>query len=382
MNRDRLRTSTAISTGPVKVVLARSGSDRILRQDSPAKFGRPRKGWQTNVSPRPSAAGGSSADIARQAAAFKRHADPQGLVEEVRRPVAGVADALAEGYPNLARLLRAPTPAGPPLLAAAFCYFFRREVETDDELAHGLFFDGLRQLSASQARAFGEVGKAPAALGGQFDAVFEQLDRVEAAVAETRAAAVETRGAAPDLQAELRRLAARAHSRHDINLRLRDVSPVLDIVAYADIRFVDKTNPQYSGGSDLSYDFNSLQEEGLLSPTAVVARIGAGSTFGRGRAGRCQDGRRHGTCARGRTSRGDSPPGFSGVVLIGLHGSPEDGEIVSCYFDRNNVGMLKRLDDKDDPPIIGECRGAKEIEEPSSGRKTTVLLTQCSIPPK
>ena len=107
-----------------------------------------------------STAAGSSADIARQAAGFKRHADPQGLIEEARRAVAGVADALAKGYPNLARLLRAPTPAGPPLLAAAFCYFFRREVETDDELAHGLFFDGLRQLSASQARAFGEVGKA------------------------------------------------------------------------------------------------------------------------------------------------------------------------------------------------------------------------------
>ena len=146
-----------------------------------------------------STAAGSSADIARQAAGFKRHADPQGLIEEARRAVAGVADALAEGYPNLARLLRAPTPAGPPLLAAAFCYFFRREVETDDELAHGLFFDGLRQLSASQARAFGEVGKAPAALGGQFDAVFEQLDRVEAAVTETH-------GAVLDVQAELQRL--------------------------------------------------------------------------------------------------------------------------------------------------------------------------------
>ena len=92
--------------------------------------------------------------------------------------MAGVADILAPDYPNLAKLLRAPTPAGPPLLAAAFCYFFRREVETNDELAHGLFFDGLRQLTASQAKAFGEVGKAMAALGGQFDAVFEQLGRI------------------------------------------------------------------------------------------------------------------------------------------------------------------------------------------------------------
>ena len=150
--------------------------------------------------------GGSAADIARQAAGFKRHTDPQGLIEEARRAVAGVADALAGDYPNLSRLLRTPTPAGPPLLAAAFCYFFRREVETDDELAHGLFFDGLRQLSASQAKAFGEVGKALTALGGQFDALFEQLGRIEAAVVETHAVAVETHGAVLDVQAELQRL--------------------------------------------------------------------------------------------------------------------------------------------------------------------------------
>ena len=152
-----------------------------------------------------SAAAGSPAEVARQVAGFRRHADPQGLVEESRRAVAGVADALAERYPKLSRLLRAPTPAGPPLLAAAFCYFFRREVETDDELAHGLFFDGLRQLSASQAKAFGEVGKALAALGGQFDALFEQMDRVKAAVVETHAVAVATHGAVLDMQAEVQR---------------------------------------------------------------------------------------------------------------------------------------------------------------------------------
>jgi hypothetical protein len=92
------------------------------------------------------------------------------------------------------------------LLAAAFCYFFRREVETNDELAHGLFFDGLRQLSASQAKAFGEVGKALASLGGQFDALFEQLGRIEAAVEETHTVAVETHGAVLDMQSELQRL--------------------------------------------------------------------------------------------------------------------------------------------------------------------------------
>src|SRR5207244_3314964 len=86
------------------------------------------------------------AEVAERAAGFNRPGDPQQLVGEAERAAAGVADALAPHYPNLARLLRTPTPGGPPLLSAAFAYFFRREVETDEELAHGLFFDGLRQL--------------------------------------------------------------------------------------------------------------------------------------------------------------------------------------------------------------------------------------------
>ena len=43
---------------------------------------------------------GAHTAIARQAAAFQRHADPQGLVEEARRAVNGVADALTETLPE------------------------------------------------------------------------------------------------------------------------------------------------------------------------------------------------------------------------------------------------------------------------------------------
>ena len=43
-------------------------------------------------------------------------------------------------------------------------------------------------------------------LGGQFDALFEQLGRIESAVVETHAVAVETHGAVLDMQAELQRL--------------------------------------------------------------------------------------------------------------------------------------------------------------------------------
>ena len=50
------------------------------------------------------------------------------------------------------------------------------------------------------------MGKALVALGEQFDALFEQLGRIEAAVEETHAVAVETHGAVLDIQTEMQRL--------------------------------------------------------------------------------------------------------------------------------------------------------------------------------
>jgi formylglycine-generating enzyme required for sulfatase activity len=154
--------------------------------------------------------GVSAAEIARQSAGFRRQADPAGLVEEARRAVAGVADALTADYPNLSRLIRRPTPAGPPLLAAAFCYFFRRKVETDQALAHGLLYDGQRQifssqqemlgglerLAGAQAGAFDQVSLALATLGGRFDELFEQLGRIEVVAVQARDAAFHARAAA------------------------------------------------------------------------------------------------------------------------------------------------------------------------------------------
>jgi tetratricopeptide (TPR) repeat protein len=145
-------------------------------------------------------------EIARQAAGFRRYVDPQPLIEGATQAVAQVADDLREGYPDLARLLRTPTPAGPPLLAAAFAYFLRREIETDDELANGLFFDSLRQLSASQSKAFGEVSKALTTIGDRFDEALEQLGRIEAEVVQTRSTVTATHGVVLDLQAEMQRV--------------------------------------------------------------------------------------------------------------------------------------------------------------------------------
>jgi hypothetical protein len=148
----------------------------------------------------------SSHDIARQTASFRRFGDPKAMVDGAEQAAHQIAANLGAEFPNLGKLLRQRPAGGPPLLVASFAYFFRREVETDDELAHGLFFDGLRQLSASQAKAFGEVNKALNSLGDKFDQIIEQLDRIESVVVETQTVAVATHGVVLDLQAELQRL--------------------------------------------------------------------------------------------------------------------------------------------------------------------------------
>ncbi len=76
--------------------------------------------------------------VARSHAEFRRYTDLNSLVEGAYKAVEQIADALAPRYKNLSALLKELPPSGPPLLAAAFLYFFRREVETNGELAQGV----------------------------------------------------------------------------------------------------------------------------------------------------------------------------------------------------------------------------------------------------
>ena len=69
--------------------------------------------------------------------------DADGLIDGASAAMTRIADELAPRCPNLAELLRHRPAGGTPLLAAAFAYFLRRDVETNAELARGLTFDGL-----------------------------------------------------------------------------------------------------------------------------------------------------------------------------------------------------------------------------------------------
>ncbi len=74
-------------------------------------------------------------DLARQAAAYRGLADPASLLADARQAANGVANALSAEYANLSQLLRQGAGETEPLLVVAFAHFFRREVETNAELA-------------------------------------------------------------------------------------------------------------------------------------------------------------------------------------------------------------------------------------------------------
>ena len=113
-------------------------------------------------------------ELAPLMAAHWRYEDPTALTAAAGRAEAQVAGALAAKHPGLARLIGERV-AGPPLLVSLFAYFFRREIESNEDLSSELHCDGLRHLSGLQVRAFAGLAQALARLGSRFDAIIDQL---------------------------------------------------------------------------------------------------------------------------------------------------------------------------------------------------------------
>ena len=107
-------------------------------------------------------------ELARVAAAHTFHDATAALIAAAVQAEASVADELAASFPRFSRLLR-DQPAGPPLLAATFAYFLRREIEANEQLASELMCDGLRRLSAPLAGALAALAQTLGRLGSRFD---------------------------------------------------------------------------------------------------------------------------------------------------------------------------------------------------------------------
>jgi formylglycine-generating enzyme required for sulfatase activity/serine/threonine protein kinase len=132
--------------------------------------------------------------LAEQAGAFARFGDPQGLLDAEWQTVLAMAEELRlAGYANLAWLLSQRPGDRQPLLLVAVRNFFRRAVEEDGNLFHGLAWGRMEQLAQAQ-----EEGLAALAL-----ALSQNSGRLEELLADVRAVVVQTRDAVLDIQGRI-----------------------------------------------------------------------------------------------------------------------------------------------------------------------------------
>lgn len=162
-------------------------------------------------------------EAARQARAMARYSGPARMAEVEMKALEGVAEGLqGRGYPHLAEYVALRPAGGPPLLATAVRYFFRREVEEDPKLAAGLSFDQMQGLG----------GNLEAGLRGLHDALAQSGGRVEQMLEGVQALLVGThedvRAVREEVQG-LRRLMEENVRRPDAGLEVETREDVRDL---------------------------------------------------------------------------------------------------------------------------------------------------------
>jgi hypothetical protein len=137
--------------------------------------------------------------LAEGAGQFARFTDPAAIIDAEVQAVDRMGDELRQaGYPALAELALWHPPDGPPVLAAAVRYFFRREVEKDQQLFQGLAHPQLQELTASQQAGLAALG----------DALDRHGTRLEALLDDVRSAVRDVHDDVLDVKAELARQGA------------------------------------------------------------------------------------------------------------------------------------------------------------------------------
>ena len=99
-------------------------------------------------------------DLADGAAALARF-EGDHLLEEQCATLEALAEPLRQaGYSALAQLISLRPTEGEPLLVVAVRYFFRRAVESDEELFRGLAWTQWEALAEGQQRGFDQLADA------------------------------------------------------------------------------------------------------------------------------------------------------------------------------------------------------------------------------
>ncbi len=170
---------------------------------------------------------GNPAELAAEAKSLARFHDPRAVLdaelEAVRRTS---AELRAGGFDSLGRFVALKPPQGQPLLVVAVQYFFRKDVQADQELSAELQFHEVEKLSQSQEAGFAGLHMALAQQGERLEGLLaDALTLLEG----THALAAETRDVGLTVQSEVLALRAELAQQNEQNQLL--YKAVLDLMA-------------------------------------------------------------------------------------------------------------------------------------------------------
>jgi hypothetical protein len=150
--------------------------------------------------------------LARKTVDFARFNDPKKRLDAEWGLIEVLIASLKPDYGNLAWLLAQKPPQGPPLLVLAVRYYFRREVEENEQLFQGLVFSQLEGISQAQQENFDWLLKHGERVEGLLAELRQQLHeirggvkRVEDKLATVQQTGEETRSGVLRIEEELRR---------------------------------------------------------------------------------------------------------------------------------------------------------------------------------
>ncbi len=156
--------------------------------------------------------------LAQDAGNFTRYTDPQTLIDAEWKVIERTAGEMRGSCPHLYKILVARTSSGrsPSLLAVAVRYYFRREVETDQQLFNGLAFAKFEALQENQDRGFRALTEALTRQGQRLD---ELLSDVIQVVGQIRTTTSDTNARVRGLEEQIRKLL------EHLQLQNREVRP-------------------------------------------------------------------------------------------------------------------------------------------------------------
>jgi uncharacterized coiled-coil protein SlyX len=118
----------------------------------------------------------SGHELADEIRAFARFTDPQKLIRQEYDAIAGMVEVLRrEQYETLANYISLRPANGPPLLVQAVRFFFRREIESDEELARGLQHERLEGIDSKLDQGLDGLNQALASHGQRLEQLLGQV---------------------------------------------------------------------------------------------------------------------------------------------------------------------------------------------------------------